>query len=168
MLKQERIIDLLDYKEETGDLIWKKRMSSRVPAGAKAGTITKDGYRATKIDGHWIYAHRVIWIYMYGSLPPEYIDHIDGNKDNNRLLNLRAVTNQENQHNQKITGRKTASGVLGVSFHKKANRWQAAIRIGGEMVYLGLFKTIDLASIAYKSAKKSMHPTAPLHQVEGV
>ena len=165
---QARIKELLHYNESTGDLMWKNRMSPRVPAGAIAGCITKDGYRSTKIDQYWIYTHRVIWIYVYGSLPPEYIDHIDGDRLNNKLSNLRAVTNEQNQHNQRPTGRKSESGILGVTINRKENRWQSSIRASGVLCYLGLFETIEEAQKAYKQAKKLLHPTAPARQLEGV
>lgn len=98
---------------------------------------------------HCIYAHRLAWLFHYGTLPINSIDHIDGNKSNNQIDNLRDVTHQQNHWN-----RTTAKGYC---WHKKANKFCAQIRINGKIKYLGLFHTEQEARNAYLKAKETYH-----------
>ena len=97
-----------------------------------------------------MYAHRLIM-----SFPDNfYIDHINGNKLDNRKINLRLVTNSQNQHNQ-----------LNVRGYYKSslNRWNASIYVNRKSIYLGSYNTEAGARAAYLEAKQKYHPTAPHH-----
>jgi hypothetical protein len=149
----------LTYEPETGRLIWKnnpsfsKRWNSRFPEN-EAGTINPRGYLRVSID-NWVYqAHRIIWAIHYGEWADGEIDHIDGNKVNNRIDNLRMVDRVENSRNMR-TPKDNTSGVMGVSRHKKSGKWTARIKANGVYHYLGLFVSFDDAVAARKKAEKA-------------
>jgi len=90
-----------------------------------------------------------------GFWPNELVDHINGITSDNRLCNLRLATKEQNRQNIKNPSSK--SGVLGVTWNKQSNKWQAQIKAGDKNHYLGVFKTIDLAKEAYLNAKRRFH-----------
>ena len=134
-LTQRIVRDALDYNEGTGILKWK------IPAGFNtqivgktAGSVTEQGYSRLCINGVQIFAHRIIWLYKHGYLPENQIDHIDRNRLNNRLDNLREVTqvcNSRNSGNPKTN----TSGVKGV--YKKDNGWQVSVKVFQKIHYIG-------------------------------
>ena len=127
------------FKYENGDLYWISSPNSYVPAGSRAGTLRKDGYIGIFINGTYYFAHRVIWVMHNGEIPNVLvIDHIDGDRSNNKLENLRVCTFQENHFNRgKQSNNK--SGFKGVSWHKQKQKWVAQIKIEGKNKFLGFF-----------------------------
>ncbi|EBG0278359.1 HNH endonuclease [Salmonella enterica subsp. enterica] len=150
VLTRERLMEVLDYDKETGIFTWKKKLSARGAVGKKAGT-TSYGYNAINIDGVRYFAHRLAWLYIYNEWPKKEIDHIDRNRSNNSISNLRDVSRIVNALN---TGERSDSstGIKGVTFCKQRKKWQAQINLSGKNVTLGRFETIDEAAIAYKAA----------------
>tara|TARA_R100000951_G_scaffold90032_1_gene78169 strand:+ start:14751 stop:15239 length:489 start_codon:yes stop_codon:yes gene_type:complete len=126
----EYLKECFDYNPDTGDLI-------RRSTGAIVN-VNKDGYRAVKIGGTMYQAHRVCWKMHYGECPSDQIDHINQDRGDNRIANLRVVSHQENGKNQKQSTRNT-SGVTGVHWHTRDQRWRAKINIKGKSVFLGSF-----------------------------
>ncbi len=123
-LTRERLKELLDYDPATGIFVWKvDRGNNRVKVGSAAGGGGDDGrgYNRIMIDGKSYRSHRLAWLDVYGSFPPDMIDHINGIRDDNRIENLRAVSNQENSRNVNKSTNNT-SGYLGVCWdkHKKS------------------------------------------------
>ena len=104
-------------------------------------------YRRIQLDGRKYKAHRLAWLYLFGEWPKGQIDHINRNSLDNRIANLRDVSQSENQHNRPEQANNT-SGVKGVHWHKQKMRWQAAIRINGKLIHLGLFGTKEEAAYA--------------------
>lgn len=102
------------------------------------------------------HVHRIIWFLVNGAWPKMHIDHIDGDKHNNRLSNLREASRSENNWNKGIYKSNT-SGYKGVCFNTKSGRWQAQIKKHGVRKYLGLFDTPEAAADAYWIAAKEMH-----------
>lgn len=142
-LTQERLQDLFDYNAITGDLIRKCRKGS-ASNGSIAGNLMPQGYLRTTVDNCSYLNHRLVWLYVYGYFPENDLDHINRNKSDNRIENLREVSvscNLRNRGNQK----NNTSGVKGVSWHKMGNSWKATISINSKCVYLGLFKTFEEA-----------------------
>ena len=126
------------------------------------GHIRQDGYRGVKIDDRYELTHRVIFKEFHGFIPDNHqIDHIDGDKTNNRISNLRAVTQQENSENQHNPHKDGMSGHKGVSFHKASGRWQAAIMNRGKQIYLGLYESSEKAANAYAEAAALIHTHNP-------
>lgn len=119
MITQENLRNLLEYSPLTGEFTWlQRKVKNQVKIGDKAGTVQKDGYVQIGVDNKKYHAHRLAWLYTYGRLPKEQIDHIDGNPSNNKLENLREVSPIENQRNQKMKSNNT-SGITGVTLQIK-------------------------------------------------
>lgn len=155
---KEALNDLFYYTPDTGLLIWKKEGSRKKVLGKEAGTAHSDGYRAVGINYAVYLVHRVIWKMITGEEPDE-IDHIDGNRSNNRLVNLRSVGRKENKKNIKKPSNNT-SGVIGVCFDASRNKWLAHIKVNQKFINLGYFDTFEAAVAARKAAevKYNFHP----------
>lgn len=152
---QEILKQLLAYDAETGALTWRKRTSSRNYAGKEAGAAHGEGYRIVMVNGVSYLAHRIIWKLVTGEDPLE-IDHIDGNRSNNRISNLRTVTSAENSKNMK-RAEDNSSGVTGVYFTKRLGKYIAEITANGKYRYLGLFCTLEEATAARKAAELELN-----------
>ena len=150
MITQQFLIETFDYKN--GHLIWKTNRTPGVKAGDIAGTIAKSGYSQIRLNGKTYKAHRLIFIYHHGYFPG-FVDHIDRNKSNNKIENLREASLVQNQGNRKMDVRNT-SGYRGVSWYKKDKKWGARITMNGTKKFLGLFEDPSDAYDAYcKEAK---------------
>jgi hypothetical protein len=155
-LTAQRLRELLNYDPETGVFTWRVKIPrSKVNAGAVAGCL-QTGYAKIKIDGFVWLGHRLAWLYVTGKNAPPQIDHIDGNRSNNRMENLRPSTSSENQQNLREARSNSKSGVLGVIPYRSGFR--ACIKHKGKTKYLGDFATKDEASAAYLSEKRIAHP----------
>lgn len=142
-----------------GQLIRKVGVSRNAKVGDVAGCYKPPGYLVVKIAQKSYYVHRLIWLYVYGQWPSKSIDHIDGDRSNNRVENLRDATAVENGRNQKINA-KNQSGVTGVCWINRDSRWQANMRVKGKSINLGWFKNFNEAVKARKEAEKkyNFHP----------
>jgi hypothetical protein len=155
-----RASELLDYDAETGALTWKVR-AGRVSAGAKVCSVDGHGYLVVRIDKVRYLAHRVAWLIANGGWPDKGLDHIDGNRLNNALKNLREATAAENNQNKRapISSNKSSQS-LGVSRNKKSKKWVAYISVSGLRKHLGSFENEASARAAYLAAKADLHPFA--------
>jgi hypothetical protein len=112
--------------------------------------------------GKRYYAHRLAWLYEYGEFPEKIIDHIDGNRTNNSIHNLRDVSQALNSQNQKEARIDNGTGYLGVTFDKRPRTAKYRARIGitgcAKRICLGYFETPELAHLAYLDAKRKLHP----------
>ena len=165
----EVLRQLLRYDPDTGRLFWRERDRSLFPsqrawstwnaryAGTEAFTVDDGyGYRQSPIFRRILKAHRVIWAMAHGAWPDAQIDHINGDKADNRLANLRPATNAQNMRNLGAYATNT-SGHKGVTWHKRAGKWMAQITVDGKCRYLGLFADKNAAVEAYASASAEMH-----------
>lgn len=124
-------------------------------AGDIAGTASSQGYRYIKIKQKRFAEHRLAWMYVYGEFPRGEIDHINGNRSDNRLTNLRVVTRAENCRNLARRSDNT-SGHIGVSWNKAMSKWAARIAVGGKHRALGLFVNLADAISARKAAERDI------------
>ncbi len=154
---QQMLHELLDYNCDTGVFTWKKPRRG-VKTGVPLGCDNGSGYLRITVAGKSEYAHRLAWVYVHGFWPTEHIDHINGNRSDNRIANLRAATSAENMQNMRQATKRSNSNVLGVSWHKRASKWQVHICVGKKRKYLGLFEDKSLAEQTYLAAKREMHP----------
>ncbi len=154
----ELLRQLLDYDPDTGDFTWKYRPDERPQwnarcAGKKAGHLNKViGYVTLRIFDKGYYAHRVAYAIMTGEWPPKGIDHINGDKSDNRWCNIRAADQSQNGANRGLHPNNT-SGFRGVHFSKRDQIWVADLCVKGKNKRLGRFKTAEAAYAAYKEAK---------------
>lgn len=154
-LTKERAAELLAYDPLTGLLTWKVRVGQRGLAGQVAGGLNARGYVYVGIEGRGYFAHRVAWLLHYGVWPTTQIDHIDCDKTNNRITNLRDVAGTVNIQNQHAPRANNKLGIRGVS--KNSKGFQAEILTDGVRQYLGTFATPEQAQSAYLRAKKEQH-----------
>lgn len=161
-ITQEQLKALLDYCPETGVFRWKVKASSRSPAGSIAGTKNALGYIVFRICGGSLqYAHRMAWLYAFGELPANGIDHADGCRSNNAIVNLRPATQSENNQNRCIRS-KDSQWPIGVGFYKRYGKWTARIRKDHKEHFLGYFDSPESAHNAYVAAKRELHTFNPV------
>ena len=148
----EKLREVLSCDPQTGVITWKNHTyKSRI--GSRAGSQRPDGYRYIKINGKNFYEHRLVWFFATGSWPKNDIDHINGNKSDNRIDNLRECTKSENQWNVGPQ-KNNSTGFKGVV--PVGDRYKANIFIHGERIHLGVFDTIEDAAKARKAADKKL------------
>jgi hypothetical protein len=154
-ITQERLKELLRYDPDTGFFFWRKAKGGWGRPGRPAGGTNGEGYRQIGIDRRYFYAHRLVWLYVHGEFPTNCIDHINGNRSDNRLANLRSATVQENNFNVRAV--RAASGFVGVYWDERSKKWRASIKANGSATTLGRFSTPEAAHEAYQSAKRILH-----------
>lgn len=152
------LLSLFSYHSETGEIRWRavRPYAHQISVGCLAGTVSRNGYLVIGLDRKYFGAHRIIWKMMTGSDPDDQIDHINGNRLDNRWSNLRAANNGQNRWNTKIAKNNT-SGIKGVCFDKARDRWVASIAAGGSNKKLGRFKSKQEAIAARRLAETAMH-----------
>ena len=153
MITQKRLQELLTYNPETGIFTWNIPKKC-VKAGDIAGT-QSDRYTKIGIDYKVYSNHRLAWLYVYGYMP-NVIDHINGNKKDNRLCNLREASSKQNSQNSKKPSNNT-SGIKGISFDKYHNKWRAELYANGKRVFIKYFNAFDDAITAIKEARIIHH-----------
>jgi hypothetical protein len=153
-LTVKKLREMLDYDPENGFFRWKIRWK-RVRIGQLAG-VSGPRYARIMLGQRRFYAHRLAWLYVYGVWPQHEIDHIDGDRLNNRISNLREATSSENKRNTRKRSNNT-SGFKGVSFDKSKKLWTAQIATNRKYIHIGRFKTPEAAYEAYCAAAERLH-----------
>jgi hypothetical protein len=149
---------VIDYEPLTGAFRWRQTVNRGVNAGDVAGTFLR-GYRVIRINRVAYRACRLAWLLVYGKHPDGVIDHIDGNKSNDAIANLRDVTQGMNTENKSKASKNSHSGILGVTVRRTGSGPRYAARIGadGKLHWLGLYTTPEEAHRAYIDAKRTLH-----------
>ena len=160
---------LIDYDPETGALVWRVRDVSFFTDGEKPAIAVMNawnsrlagkpalkskgfnGYFNGSIFGKTYLAHRVAWAIHSGAWPEREIDHINGDRSDNRISNLRSVTSKENSENMAIRS-DNKSGAVGVCWNARRSRWVAQVSINGKQKHIGYFKSKDEATQARAKA----------------
>lgn len=158
-MKSSLATELLSYLyEHNGNLYWGVKPARKIVVGSLAGTINKYGYSTITFKGVKFLSHRLVYLLYYGYIP-ELIDHINGDKLDNRILNLRVCNKQENSCNAKISSMNT-SGIKGVTWHKISNKWR--VRLG--QIHLGLFTSLCDAKAVAENYRNEKHGEFARHK----
>ena len=152
-ITQSLLHELFDYID--GNLIWKVDKSRQVKVGDIAGHLDTFGYICVGIDNKLYKAHRLIYLYHNGYLPP-CLDHIDGNKSNNKIDNLRSASTSQNQMNIRLSTKNT-SGTKGVTWNKKSKKWLVRVRAESKEHCFGYFDDKELAKSVAIDATNKIH-----------
>lgn len=155
-LTVSRLMERIYYDQETGIISWSSVQYKRL-VGSEAGTLDHYGYRSIRIDGVQYKAHRLAWFYVYGEWPADGIDHINGNKLDNRIVNLRVADKRTNGENKRSAHTNNKSGLLGVALRSDTGKYRATIRVNGKKIYLGNYCYAQDAHNAYIEAKRKLH-----------
>lgn len=150
---REFLLALLAYDPHTGLLVWRIKPSAATKAGSVAGTLHPQGYIMVHVKHTNYAAHRLAWLFTYGEWP-DYTDHINGVRSDNRITNLRSVTNTENLQAHRKARTDSVAKLLGVCYRKDTGKWQARIQRNGKQKSLGLFASPEAAHAAYAAEKK--------------
>lgn len=158
----EQLRELLTYNPDTGIFHWKKvefkdkRWNTKYSGKQAFVADCGSGYRRSRVEKCDVRAHRVAWAMHYGKWPDGEIDHINGIRHDNRIINLRESTRFTNGSNVPMH-KDCASGMKGAYWHSQRNRWVSSIRANGKTRYLGLFDTAEDAHAAYCEAAEKYH-----------
>lgn len=157
-----RLRELTHYDPETGIFRWRVNRNNNAKKGDVLGkfSVSPDGYKTTMIDRKTQLQHRLAWLYVYGEWPINKIDHINRIKTDNRIRNLRCVTNDQNMQNM-VKKSNNTSGYKGVHLVTTTGRWRAQLRVNGKRIDLGTYDTAKQAGDAYIAGVKKFcthHP----------
>ena len=156
-ITQDKVKELFEYRD--GALFWKHRTISKNRKLKKGGrqVATKDAYGYIKVCVNYkcYLAHRLIWLMHYGEVP-ECLDHINGNKADNRIENLRPATKYQNILNSQRRSDNT-SGVKGVCWNARKRKWFARIHVDKKHISLGYYDDLELADLVVQEARNKYH-----------
>ena len=148
----EMFKEYFEYKD--GFLVWKKRSGTKIKVGSTAGWLKDDGYVNIGLCGNIYFAHRIIFLLHHGYCP-DIVDHINRNKSDNRIENLRGVTASQNTCNSGIRVL-NKTGVKGVRI-TKYGKYEARLGINGKTIQVGTFNTLEAASEALNKIRQKEH-----------
>jgi len=154
MITQDKLKHLLEYNKDSGDFIWIRPYKNQISKGDIAGFINDRGYLMIGIGGKSYRAHRLAFLYMEGSMPPNQVDHINHNRSDNRWCNLRHSTYAANNKNASIRKR-NKSGCTGVHWDNNNSKWCSKITSNGNTIHLGVYDDIEDAIRVRKEAERA-------------
>lgn len=151
-LTQEKLKSLLHYEPDTGVFTWRNDRSPKTLAGDIAGGDVM-GYIGISIDGRRYQAHRLAWLYVHGSWPDDQLDHINRNRKDNRIANLRQANTSQNKMNSTASAR-SKSGHRGVHWCKRDKKWIAKCTVNQSTKRIGGYNSLEDAVAAYTAYAK--------------
>ena len=161
ILSAERLREVVDYDPATGVFTRKVRLAQRHQVGDRADFVitagNQRGYYRVCVDSRRYMAHRCAWLCVHGAWPEHDIDHINGDRGDNRIANLRDVPNQINRQNMRGPRSDNKSGLLGVHWHEGTQKWRARVQLEGRVIEAGLHETREQAHAAYLQVKRKAH-----------
>jgi hypothetical protein len=140
---------LFEYRD--GVLYWKNPRARRCKSGDAAGSVDADGYLVVGFTEGRYPVHKIVWAMHHGQLP-DLVDHINGDRQDNRIENLRAVTKRENNFNKRVRS-DNSTGITGVRWHSQRKKWNARIKVDGVDRSLGMYKEMRDAERARLAAE---------------
>jgi len=152
----EQVKFRVNYNPESGAFTWNHAPNHSQVRADSIGNSSK-GYKQISIDGMRVLAHRLAWFIHFGQWPSQQIDHINGDRSDNRIVNLRLADYRINAQNRHAAYKNNRTGLLGARWHKKQQKFVSAIRVGKRMVHLGTFDSAEDAQRAYHAAKQMHH-----------
>jgi|DEB19_MinimDraft_3_1074340.scaffolds.fasta_scaffold01369_5 hypothetical protein len=155
-----RLHELFEYSD---GWLFRKISVRGAPAGKRVGNKQSSGYLHIIVDGKKILAHRAIFLFFNGYLP-EFLDHIDGDKENNLIANLRPATKAQNGHNRKVF-KNSKSGLKNIKLDEKSGNWMVTLRVNKKPMYFGMFKDLELAALVAHEAREKFHGEFANHGV---
>lgn len=147
MISQSELKEICRYNTATGELIRTKKIRNSKPEGYPLGSTDGKGYLSVQLFGIQYKVHRLVWLYNYGEFPSDNLDHIDGNRKNNLLSNLRIASYSENAKNLS-KDKRNKTGVTGVSASRTIGKFEASIGVNKKLLHLGTFSTLEEAKDA--------------------
>jgi hypothetical protein len=164
-ITQEQLKSVLSYDAETGEFTRISFSGNRCAGAARIGLLPNKpderGYLRIRVYGKKYRAHRLAWLYVHGRFPEKGLDHINGDKLDNRIANLREADQLQNMQNRS-PNRTSTSKLLGVSKYLPLNKWKAQIMVAGKQLSLGYFNDEQEAHVAYLEAKSRLHTFNPI------
>lgn len=157
MITQAYLKEVLSYDPETGLFTWRVKPGRSIPVGAVAGWVDPSvGYRRIGLLDTVYHAHRLAWLYVTGEWPEWEIDHINGDRGDNRIANLREATSSKNKMNMRRR-KDNKTGFKGVTWWSQRGCFRAIIQANGKQKHLGCFKTAEEAHATYCEAASRLH-----------
>jgi len=161
-IQLSRLCEFLSYDPETGEVRWlvKRTQNSTANVGDLAGSLDENGYRRVMFDGKKMRVHRLAFVFM-GQPVPEQVDHINGDRSDNRWCNLRPSNAQHNARNA-CRRKDSETAVTGVTFSKAHGKWKVRVNRSGVTEYLGLFANL-LDAAAARISKQNAYDYSDRH-----
>mgnify|MGYP000887792581 CR=1 FL=1 len=151
-MDQIRLMYLMHYDQETGLFTRVVSVRGQRPS---VGSVRPDGYLSICVDHRCYLAHRLAWLYVHGVFPENQLDHFNGDKLDNRITNLRSVTNKQNLENSKLYSNNKTSA-RGVRLDPRTGRFVVRVRHFGEDIHIGVRDTVDQASEMARTARDEL------------
>lgn len=153
--KLDTVLEFLNYDAESGKFTWKRNPCRKYKNRVNAGVVGVNGYVHIGFLNKSYYAHRLAWLIFYGKHPISEIDHINGNRSDNRIANLRAATSSQNCHNQRK--KKSSTGLKGVYKSSIGSRFHGKVCKNKIVHYAGTFDSLEEADLAVRSLRNQLH-----------